>query len=713
VVNRRRELDREHHQVTVEGQRINEYLRSLQGRQSNIDAPSLAIRERLAAALGVDETGLPFAGELIQVRPEHADWQGAAERVLRGFALSVLVPAERYDEASTWIDANHLGGRLVYYRVSPRITREAVPLRPERTLADLLDVKPGRFAEWVEREVGRRADHVCAADLAEFHRHPRAVTRNGQVKGGGGRHEKDDRFRIDDRTRWVLGWSNADKIDALLTSAADVQDSTTAVASELRDLTTAEQTRRGLLSALDKLSTFTDWAELDWRSSAAAITRLQTEQARLQRADSALAEIVERLAAAGRELEQAQRAAEQLVQDRGARRERLNGLARGREVAVAALQALTEAELEAVRSAYPEIAQVVTAPVTIEDCDRLEREHHDELSRRIDAAVDRQKLVGERVVKAMQQFRQAWPAETTELDADVATAPEYRALRERIAGDDLPRFEAEFKRQLNTNTINDLAGFHAWLTRSATLIKERIEVINDSLQAIEYNPGRMITLIAQPTDHQEIRAFRDELRACTDDVLVHSDQYGEDRFLRVQRIIERFRGRQGQTEVDRRWTHLVTDVRNWYDFAASERERETGREWEHYTDSDGKSGGQKEKLAYTILAASLAYQFRLEWGVEVSRDFRFAIIDEAFGRGSETSARYALDLFRKLGLQLLVVTPLQKVHVIEPYVRAVGYVENRTGERSQLRTLTIDEYRTERAETAVVAAARLVVSRTT
>ncbi len=79
-----------------------------------------------------------------------------------------------------------------------------------------------------------------------------------------------------------------------------------------------------------------------------------------------------------------------------------------------------------------------------------------------------------------------------------------------------------------------------------------------------------------------------------------------------------------------------------------------------------------------------------------SQDFRFALIDEAFGRGSDASTRYALDLFRRLGLQLLVVTPLQKVHVIEPYVRAVGYVDNRTGERSGLRTLTIEEYHAER-----------------
>lgn len=154
------------------------------------------------------------------------------------------------------------------------------------------------------------------------------------------------------------------------------------------------------------------------------------------------------------------------------------------------------------------------------------------------------------------------------------------------------------------------------------------------------------------------------------------------------------------TEVDKRWTELVTDVRSWFVFAASEREADSGVEREHYTDSDGKSGGQKEKLAYTILAASLAYQFGLEWGVPKSKDFRFAVIDEAFGRGSDASTRYALDLFAKLGLQLLVVTPLQKVHVIEPYVSAVGFVENRSGQRSRLQTLTIEEYHAERAEHA-------------
>ena len=41
----------------------------------------------------------------------------------------------------------------------------------------------------------------------------------------------------------------------------------------------------------------------------------------------------------------------------------------------------------------------------------------------------------------------------------------------------------------------------------------------------------------------------------------------------MRRIIERFRGREGSAEMDRRWTRKVTDVRNWFVFSASERWR--------------------------------------------------------------------------------------------------------------------------------------------
>jgi len=72
------------------------------------------------------------------------------------------------------------------------------------------------------------------------------------------------------------------------------------------------------------------------------------------------------------------------------------------------------------------------------------------------------------------------------------------------------------------------------------------------------------------------------------------------------------------------------------------------------------------------------------------------VIDEAFSRGSDESAQYGLKLFDRLNLQVLIVTPLQKIHIIEPYVSSVGFVQSEDGRTSKLRNLSIEEYRTEK-----------------
>jgi len=331
-------------------------------------------------------------------------------------------------------------------------------------------------------------------------------------------------------------------------------------------------------------------------------------------------------------------------------------------------------------------------------CDKAENAAGATITDLVGRRSDRMNRFATTIVRAMGEFRRQYPVETAELDDSVDSADGYRELHKRLVNDDLPRFTERFKTYLNQNTIRDIAGFQSQLNKQAGLIRERIDTINASLVDVDYNPGRYIRLEPIPSPHSGIRDFRAELRSCTDDAVSgeDSDQYSEAKFLQVSKIIERFRGREVMTDADRRWTRFVTDVRNWYTFAASERYREDDAEYEHYADSGGKSGGQKEKLAYTILAASLAYQFKLEWGATKPRTFRFAVIDEAFGRGSDESTRFALELFGKLGLQLLIVTPLQKIHVIEPYVSAVGFVDNPEGNNSRLQTLTIEEYQARR-----------------
>jgi uncharacterized protein YPO0396 len=504
--NREREEDFTFRKGREEHAALSEEIDSLKRRKSNIDAAQIRIRDALCAALAIGEDELPFAGELIQVRDDERDWEGAAERLLRGFGLALMVPDLHYKAVADWVDRQHLGARLVYFHVRPRRVAQSAALHPQSLVRKLAIETDSPHYEWLEQELRQRFDVACCDT---------------------GEHQ-----------------------------------------------------------------------------------------------------------------------------------------------------------------------------LTVESCDNREQEVRKWLQERIDAEDKRLARLTERIVNAMRGFKEEFKAETVEMDVSLAALPEYERMLTGLKSDDLPRFEARFKELLNVNTINEIANFNAQLARERETIKERVDFINQSLQAIDYNLGRYIKLVALPSPDAEIRDFQQDLRACTEGAMTGSadEQYSEAKFLQVKAIIDRFRGREGLSDADRRWTAKVTDVRNWFLFSASERWRADGAEHEHYSDSGGKSGGQKEKLAYTVLAASLAYQFGLEWGAVRSRSFRFVVIDEAFGRGSDESAQYGLRLFQQLNLQLLIVTPLQKIHIIEPFVASVGFVHNEGGRDSRLRCLSIEEYRAQKAE---------------
>jgi uncharacterized protein YPO0396 len=702
--NRLIELEVEKRKVDEEGQEVNAELRSLRSHPSNIPSTSLQLRAQLCSDLGLDTDRLPFAGELIQVRAGANEWEGAAERVLHNFALSLLVPSQHYDPVAAWVDERHLGARLVYYRVPAQVAATPPPDRHggRPLLLDMLEIKPDSgFDAWLLADLARRANHVCVESVAEFRTAAKAVTRAGQIKDRE-RHEKDDRRRIGDRREYVLGWSNEQKIETMIAHAAALQNRQTKLAERLQVEKRTDAAVGERLQSLARLDEYQSWDELDWEALVNQVASLRDERDRILSQSDRLAALNTELSQVVESIHAGEEAAGVLQRERGGlERERdAAGDAIGRaeqtlaDAGAAEIEPATEAGVEAVVSAVLDgRALEVSGLVAVEQSAR------DALDRDRVRVVQRQNSVGQRTIGAMSDFRSRYPQETVEFDVSLASAGEYRELHQRVAEDDLPRFEKEFKDYLNQNTIRDIASFAAQLNKQEKLIRERIDTINRSLVDIDYNEGRYITLVAETTPNVDVREFRQELRACTDDVIgAQSDQYSEQKFLQVKRIIDRFKGREGFTDIDRNWTRKVTDVRQWFLFSASERWREDDTEYEHYTDSAGKSGGQKEKLAYTILAASLAYQFKLDWGAARSKAFRFVVIDEAFGRGSDVSTQYALTLFTRLGLQLLIVTPLQKIPVIEPYVSAVGFVDNPTGSYSRLQALTIAEYKRRRQQ---------------
>jgi uncharacterized protein YPO0396 len=683
-----------------EHQKIASEIDSLRERRSNIDSRQIELRTEICAALGLDESAMPFVGELIKVSEEESAWEGSAERLLHNFALSLLVPDQHYLEVAGWVDRTRLKGRLVYFRVRAE-DPATLPATHPQSLTRKIIIKPdSEFYGWLESELARRFDYACCAELEQFRREQQAVTLAGQLKTGGRRHEKDDRHRLDDRGRYVLGWSNEAKIAALTAAAAKLAGAMRVIGGRISE---GRQQLRKLSeqkTTLVQLGEFRHFGDLDWREPALKIAELSKELHDLESASNILhtlgqqlKNLEEEIAHHGQKLD--------AVKSELAKNEEKRDQA-GKQLALCRQTVATVSEPErlalAARLGPLQDEALAERQLTVESSDLREREMRDWLQKKIDNEEHRLKRLTERIIKAMQEFCQEFKLETQDFDANVEADGEYLQLLAQLQADDLPRFAKRFKQLLNENTINEIANFQSHLTRERRNIIERIDLINQSLTDIEYNPGRYILLEAQPSPDPDIRAFRQQLRACTVGAVTGSedDQYAENKFLQVKEIIDRFRGREGMSDLDKRWMVKVTDVRRWFEFAASERWLEDHSEYEHYTDSSGKSGGQKEKLAYTVLAASLAYQFGLEWGAVRSRSFRFVVIDEAFGRGSDESARYGLELFKKLGLQLLIVTPLQKIHIIEPFVASVGFVHNEEGRESLLRNLTIDEYRAER-----------------
>src|SRR5690606_10235743 len=195
-------------------------------------------------------------------------------------------------------------------------------------------------------------------------------------------------------------------------------------------------------------------------------------------------------------------------------------------------------------AAYPSLrARLATSlPESANECLAAESALRDQLSRRIAQLGRELGGYGQTLTQHMAEVLRRWPELRADMDASAEARGDFIAYRDRVAGDDLPRFEREFKDQLNKNAIQELASFNNWLARQPSAIDERVERINEALNAVPYNPGRFIRLEKELTTNQEVTAFRADLRNHTDDSLtVDGDQYSEQRFLDVKRIIERFR----------------------------------------------------------------------------------------------------------------------------------------------------------------------------
>jgi uncharacterized protein YPO0396 len=678
-------------ELAQEQDTVRQEVESLHGRTSQIPAQNLRLRTQILDALTIAEADVPFVGELLKVKEGERAWEGAIERLLHNLGLRLLVPERHYGRFARYVNENHLNGRLIFHRVPG--DRQYRPHHPEnlRALRHKLEIKPDTpYYDWLENEIIERYDYTCCETMAEFDRAQRAITPTGLSKSGGHRYEKDDRRRLDDRRTYVLGWRNKDKIRALEDELADIEKRLRQAKSHIKQAKAAQQQAYRQQDQLNNLLAFTDFAQLDWRSEASHIQQLEAQKARLEQSSDRLQQLQAELAQIQAQINTISQERHQQADIVSKLQYQISQYQREIEEAQADVR---EADDEAMKQYAPRIKTQVTVPITLKNVDRLWRDVITHFQQASDSEQRRANTFMGRLLKLMQEYKDAYPAETADFDAAVESIPEFDRELARIEHDDLPQYTERFRRLRDEKVIEAIALFQADLHKYVEEIQENIADLNQSLHTIDYTPDTYIQLQTENSRDPEIREFRQMLKDCLVDVgQQRTEEAYEASFAKVRDLITRFKE-------DMRWTTKVTDVRHWLNFAAVERYRTDDSKKHYYSDSSGKSGGQKAKLAYTILASAIAFQFGLERGEAKSQSFRFVVVDEAFSRSDENNSRYAMQLFRELDLQLLVVTPMTGIHIVEPYISACHFVWNNSeGNHSQVHTMSIQQFREERQE---------------
>jgi uncharacterized protein YPO0396 len=148
-------------------------------------------------------------------------------------------------------------------------------------------------------------------------------------------------------------------------------------------------------------------------------------------------------------------------------------------------------------------------------------------------------------------------------------------------------------------------------------------------------------------------------------------------------------------EMDRNETYRnkVLDVRNWFEFWADERYRNNNELKKTYRQMGQLSGGEKAQLTYTILCSAIAYQFGITREGKNSRSLRFIAVDESFSNQDEEKATYLMELCKQLHLQLLVVTPSDKIQIVQEFIAHVHLVQRVNNRTSTLYNMTVKELR--------------------
>jgi uncharacterized protein YPO0396 len=630
----------------------------------------LARRAAIARAVGADPSLLPYAAELIDVAEGEERWRPAAEKVLRGFGLRLLVPQDLRDEVAAYIDSHDMRGAVDYSIVTAASAHQPRPA--PGTLAAKLIVTPGHAAsQWLLAQVATQFSHACVENAAALQGHALAVTVSGTVKQRGNHYRKDDRPDLTSPSSWILGGSATAKTGALEAETSRLQAEAEAAAAAEAGLEEQWQAVTSALDAAAQLQGYASWTDLDHWTPSRTASDLAERIAAARASDvnlQALRDKRDAAEAAWETLGLACKEAEQRITDGDTRATALTDDLDTEQRRPRHLPDDTSAYLTAACSGLP-------MPETADEMPRLRRDLTAELAARKKAAAQDQQAAAATLRTAVGQYLARWRDSAPDDTGDVErSGGDYAALHEEISRRRLPEAMTRFQRMITEDMVPSVGVLHRTVETEAAAIRARMATVNAGLRRVEFNEGTRLQIAWTTRQFDSAREFR----KAVDDLHRHagaaqgSPEAALAQFARIRALMTRFTGEDPDSA---RWRDTVLDVRLSYTFYGRE-ERPDGTTLHTYRNTAAGSGGEQEKLVAFCLAAALSYSLG---DAATGGEPRFAplMLDEAFSKSDETFTSQALAAFDEFGFQLIMAAPIRMSGVLEPFIGQAVLVEKR------------------------------------
>lgn len=659
----RRDLKNQREELTAE-------LSSLGQRSSNIDRRYILVREVLAEALQVTEQELPFAGELIDVHPDHLRWEPVIQQLLGSFATTLLVPERLAQAINSYVNQTRLGIRLIY-RVIPTNVVVSRGSSSPRALSNKLQFTEAPMSTWVRNEVLRDHDYECVdneRELDALAAHQQGVTLNGLVRqrtyrDGSIGYIKDDRRRLDDRSSYRLGSSNDDKIELLRDAIATLDTQITAAGNRITEKRRQITRERTLIERARDIAQFT-FDQIDVSVDDASLTALAQQRAEILSSPE-LAQLQQRVTESKQRYAEVDSAFRAVDREAGQLATEIDTITRD----IARL----ESELAGRAHVDEDISRELSARIDVEtrrvtqgNIDRITDIIIGELDATIASCETAITQANSGITRILARYIAEWPAEKAELQADPSFAGEAINRLMFLRRDRLGDFEGRFLDLMNESSVKNLGALSTSLRRARGDIETRLHPVNESLGRSEFNPGRWLRVEVRDNRNTDAQQFVDDLTTATSGAMAATRDRdiaeAEKRYQVLSVILDRLGSENAD---DQRWRRLVLDTRLHVRFIASEVDAD-GAVVNTYVDSASLSGGQAQKLVFFCLAAAL--RFRLAEADEDHPRYATVVLDEAFDRADPAFTRTAMDIFTEFGFHMVLATPLKLIQTLSPYV---------------------------------------------